>query len=224
MDPIKLKELVIGSTNATFNMWADLATKASGGGSVAIQAIKKMQTSIITAAQGVEARVYPDDEFSTIVRAPGVDLAYRSAIVSDASRDDEWIAALAIGFDQLDEHSRKMLQRHHEVNVKDTNLASSEPSRLLISLMCAKRVVTLDTFFTIVVVTPEQKLALVPAPVSWAISQANGPHFVINHLAPETYQDRLDSANRRFSVIDSAPAATLLNQHIRGVPTEGSMH
>jgi hypothetical protein len=223
MQPHKLKELVIGSIDHAFNTWVDIAAKASNGDSKAIPAIHAMQKSIVAAASSVEARVYADDEFSAKIVAPGIDLAYRAAVVSDSSRDDEWIAVLAIGFEHLDEHTRKVLHSHVDPRVKNSNLAGAETRRLLVSLVCAKKTVTLDPFFTVVVETFEKNLALIPAPPSWVIPQPNGQHLLINHMEADTYQERLDIASRRLSVIDSAPAATLMNAHVRGT-SGGSMH
>lgn len=223
MEPKKLKELVIGSIGATFNAWADMATKASNGNSKAIAAMRGMQKSILGAATSVDARIYADDEFSSRIVLPGIDLGYRMAIVSDTNRDDEWIAALAIDFQNLDEHSRGVLQSHVGRSLESSNLAGAEMRRLLLSVVCAARTITLDTFFTAVVETSDKKMALVPASPAWAISQPNGPHFVINGMNPETYQERLAIASRRLSVIDSAAAAMLVNSHIRG-NTEKPIH
>lgn len=223
MEPTKLKELVIGSIDYTFNTWADIAAKASNGGSKAIPAIQGMRKSIVAAASNVDARIYADDEFSSKIVLPGIDLAYRGCVVSDSSRNDEWIAVLAIDFENLDEHTRKVLHSRIDPQVKNGNLAGAEPRRLMVSLVCAKKKVTLDPFFTVVVEASDKKLVLVPAPPSWAIPNPDGQHLVINHMEASTYQERLDIASRRLSVIDSAPAAFLVNDHGKGTPS-GPMH
>lgn len=216
MEPKKLKELVVGTINATFDAWADMATKASNGQSKAITAIRGMQKSISSAATTVDARIYADDEFTANIVSPGLDLGYRMAVVSDTTRNDEWVAALAIDFQKLDEHSRKVLQSHVDYFVNSSNLAGAETRRLLLSVVCAARTVTLDTFFIAVVETSDKKMALVPASPSWAIPQPNGPQLVVNGMDPRTYDERLAIASRRLSVIDSEPAANLMNSHIRG--------
>jgi hypothetical protein len=223
MEPNKLKELVIGSINNTFNTWVDVAAKASNGDGKAIPAIHGMQKSIVAAASSVDARVYADNEFSAKTVLQGIDLAYRAAAVSDATRDDEWIAALAIDFQNLDEHTRKVLHSNVDPQVKNSNLGGAATRRLLLSLVCAKKTVTLDPFFTVVVETSDKKLALIPAPPAWAIPQPNGQNLVINYMEAKTYQERLDIASRRLSVIDSAAAATLMNAHVRG-ESGGRMH
>jgi hypothetical protein len=182
-----------------------------------------MEKSIVAAATSVNARVYADDEFSAKLVVPGIDLAYRAAVVSDTNRDDEWIAALAIDFNCLDESTRKVLHSNVDHRVKNSNLAGAETRRLVVTLVCAKKVVTLDPFFTVAVETSDKKLALVPAPPSWAIPQPICQHFVINHMHANTYQERLEIASRRLSVIDSAAAAILMNAHVRG-SSDGPIH
>jgi hypothetical protein len=216
MDTKKLKELVIGSVNYTFNTWADIAVKASNGKSKAIPAIREMQKSIVAAATSIDARIYRDEEFSARVVAPGIDLAYRMAVVSDASRDDEWIAALAIDFEHLDAHTRKVLHSRVDPMVAKSNLAGAETRRLLLSIIALKKIVTLDPFFTVVVETSNKKIALIAAFPTWSIPQPNGQYLGINHIDAETYEARLDIASRRLSVIDSEAAATLMNAHVRG--------
>lgn len=223
MEPKQLKELVIGSIEHTFNAWADLATKHSNGSSKALPAIKAMQKSIMTSANKAEARVCPDYEFSSKIVLPGIDLAYRSAVISDITRDDEWVAALAIDFDNLDEHTQKVLHSHVDPQLENSNLAGAEARRLLVFLVCARKIVTLDPFFVVVVETAEKKISLIPTPPSWSILQPSGQYLVINHMNPDTRGERLDIASRRLSVIDSAPAAALMNAHIRE-NSSGSMH
>lgn len=223
MEPTKLKDLVVGGIERTFQAWAEIATRAGGGSGKAVPAIQGMQTAILEAVKNIDARIYPDDEFSSKVALTGADLAYRSAIVSDASRDDEWIAALSIGFEQLDDHTRKVLLSHVDPQIADGVLAGSQARRLLISVICAKRTISVDPFFTVIVVTPADKLALVPAPVAWAVPQPAGPHLIINHMEVESYQERLDIASRRLSIIEAATAASLMDDHVRGAPS-GTMH
>lgn len=215
MEPKNLKALVLGAVNATFDTWADVATKASDGKSKSIAAIRGMQNSVLNSTATVDARLYAEGQFTASAVLPGVDLGYRIAVVNDATRDDEWVASLAIGLDMLDEHSRKVMQSHADHFIGSSNLAGATPRRLLLSFVCAARTVTLDPFFTLVVETSDKKMALVPASPSWSIPQPNGQYLVINVVESGTYPERLAVASRRLSVIDSAAAANLMSAHIR---------
>jgi hypothetical protein len=214
MDSVKLKELVIGSIRHHFDEALKMVEQVGGAGGKAPSVIENVKSSLIKAATSVNARVYDDHEFSDKLLNPGVDLAYRNVIVSDVTRNDEWLAGLAVGLEALDEKTRNVVGSWHNQNALKRDLGKNTARRLLVIIVCAKKIVTMNPFCTIVTETEDKSLALTPCVFSWSIPQSDGKFAVVDHV--ELQQELLEQANRMLSVIDSSNSARLLNDHIRG--------
>ena len=137
MDGIQAKKFVVGSIDHHFNGLRDLV--AQNGGSVkATNAINVIQATLLKAAQNAAVETLPDYELSDRMLKPGIDIAWRKVIVSDTSLTDEWVAALAVGMEQLDEHTRKVVEsNHNQVAIKES-LGSTAARRLIVFVNCAK--------------------------------------------------------------------------------------
>lgn len=214
MDSGKLKELVIGSIRYHFDGALKMVERVGGNDSKASLAIENVKSSLIKAASMVDARVYDDYELSAKLLKPGVDLAYRSAIVSDVDRSDEWIAVLALGLETLDDHTRKVVESWHNQDAVKRDLGITTAQRLLVFIVCAKRNVTMNPLCAIATETEGNSLALTPCVFSWGIPQPNGQTAVVGHI--ELQQELIEHAQRMLSVIDSSHSARLLNDHMRG--------
>ncbi|WP_129112246.1 hypothetical protein [Burkholderia pseudomallei] len=146
MDSVKCKELIIGCIRYHFEGALQEVKDAGGASGNAPPAIENIKSSLVSAASGVEARVYDDYELSSKLLEPGTDLAYRSVIVSDMQRDDEWVAVLAVGLSELDGHSRKVALSY----MPKSDGRRVTPQRLLVFITCAGRKVTMNPRFVIV--------------------------------------------------------------------------
>ncbi len=214
MDSVQCKELIIGCIRYHFDGARQKVEEAGGGSGKALSAIANAKSSLVLAASGVDARTYDDHDLSSKLLGPGVDLAYRSVIVSDVKRDDEWVAVLAVGLDKLDEHTRKVvLSWHNQAGLK-RDVGETTPRRLLVFISCAKKLVTMNPVFSIASETAGKSLVLSPCVFQWPISLFNGQSKVIGYV--ELTQELLDWAGRMLSVIDSSHSARLFNDHVRG--------
>lgn len=214
MDSVKCKELIIGCIRYHFEGALQEVKDAGGASGNAPPAIENIKSSLVSAASGVEARVYDDYELSSKLLEPGTDLAYRSVIVSDMQRDDEWVAVLAVGLSELDGHSRKVALSY----MPKSDGRRVTPQRLLVFITCAGRKVTMNPRFVIVSEGENKSVALSPCVFQWAIPQPNGEFAVVGHIAPsELAQEFLDWATLMLSVLDSSHAARLHDDHVRGV-------
>lgn len=214
MDSDKCRELVISSIRHHFDGALKMVAQAGGSSGKAPSAIENVRSSLVKAASGVDARVYDDYDLSSKLLNPGVDLAYRSAIVSDVERDDEWVAVLAVGLEELDEHTQKVVGSWRNEEAMKRDLGKTTARRLLVFISCAKMTVTVNPFFTIVNETKDKSFALSPCVFQWGIPQPNGQTAIVGHV--ELKQELLDRAERMLSVIDSSHSARLLNDHVRG--------
>lgn len=214
MNPEKCKELVIGSIRHHFDGMLEMVAKVGGAKGKAPAAIEGVKSSLIKAASAVNARIYEDYELSAKLINSGVDLAYRSAIVSDVERTDEWIAVLALGLHELDAHTQKVVNSWRDEETLKRDLGNIEGRRLLVFICCAKKTVTVNPLFMIVNKTKDNSFALSPCVFQFPIPQPEGPPAVVGHV--ELNQERLAHAERLLKVIDSSHAAQLLNDHIRG--------
>ncbi|QGZ60526.1 hypothetical protein [Paraburkholderia acidisoli] len=213
MESVKHKELIIGCIRHHFDGALQMVKNVGGGSGKAPPAIANIKSSLVNAAGGVDACIYDDHDLSSKLLEPGVDLAYRSVIVSDLKRDDEWVAVLAVGLTELDEHSRKVVLSH--VPKRDGGEAS--PRRLLVFIACADGTVTMNPRFVIASAVDNNSIALSPCVFQWAIPQPNGQSAVVGRIAPsELGQAFLDWAALMLSVLDSSHAARLHEDHVRG--------
>lgn len=214
MVPDKCRELVIGSIRHHFDGVLKMVAQAGGSSGKAPSAIENVKSSLVKAASSVEARVYGDYDLSSKLLNPGVDLAYRSAIVSDVERDDEWVAVLAVGLEKLDEHTQKVVESWGNREAPKRHLGKSTARRLLVFISCAKMTVTVNPLFTIVSEIKGKSFALSPCVFQWGILQPNGQTTLVGHV--ELNHELLDGAARLLSVIDSSHSARLLDDHVRG--------
>jgi hypothetical protein len=216
MDSVKCKELVVGCIRHHFDGALQRVKQLGGGSGKAPPAIENIKSSLVRAAGGVDARIYKDYDLSSKLLEPGVDLAYRGVIVSDIKRDDEWVAVLAVGLAELDEHSRKVALSY----MPKREDGDAIPRRLLVFITCAERTVTMNPRFVIASEVENKSTALSPCVFQWAIPQPNGQSAVVGHIASsELGKEFVDWAALMLSVIDSSHTARLHDEHLRGEPT-----
>lgn len=224
MDGIQAKKFVIGSIDHHFNGLRDLV--AQNGGSVkATNAINVIQATLLKAAQNAEVEALPDYELSERMLKPGINIAWRKVIVSDTSLSDEWVAALAIGIEALDEHTRKVVESNqNQVAIKES-LGATVARRLIVFVNCAKRVITMQPVCGIYLETAGGKGAIVPCVFQFGLPHASGRTMVVGHQ--EITSETLEWLNIMVSVLDSENSAKLHDEHVRsmqGLPEHQQMH
>lgn len=116
------KHLIIGAIAYHFDGSLQQVVDVGGGQGKAPPAIVAIEACLVNAAQRVDARVYEDVTLAPRLLEPGVDLAYRPMVVKDPGRDDEWWAMLAVGLEDLDEHSLKIVLSHIPGHMKAERL------------------------------------------------------------------------------------------------------
>lgn len=212
MDSKQVKEFVIGSIDYHFNGLRELVEQ--NGGSVKVKnAINVIQTTLLKAAQNAEIEPLPDYELSDRMLKPGIDIAWRKVIVSDASLTDEWVAALAVSMDQLDEHTRRVVESYHNKIAFKESLGSTTARRLIVFVNCAKRVITMQPMCGIYLETADGNSAIVPCVFQFGVPHASGQTMTVGHC--EINSETSDWLNNMVSVLDSENAAKLHDEHIR---------
>lgn len=215
MDALQCKDWVVGCITRHFDGALAAVGKVGGAGGKAPAAIEAAKLSLVRAAWGVRATIYPDYELSAKILKSGVDLAYRNIAQSDAPGSEQWLAVLAVGLEELDEHTRKVVSSWHGQSAVSEELGETVPRRLIAFITRGNGV---DTFTPVCAIANEvqgQKLALTPCVFQWAIPQPNGQSAVVGHV--DLNQEVVDWMQRAFSLVDSAQTARLHEEHSRGV-------
>lgn len=214
MDGIQAKKFVIGSIDHHFNGLRNLV--AQNGGSVkATNAINVIQSTLLKAAQNAEVETLLDYELSERMLKPGIDIAWRKVIVSDTSLSDEWVAALAIGIKELDEHTRKVVESYHKQVAIKESLGATQARRLIVFVNCAKRLITMQPVCGIYLETVDGKSAIVPCVFQFGLPHASGQTMMVGHQ--EITSETVEWLNIMVSVLDSENSARLHDEHVRSM-------
>jgi hypothetical protein len=219
MDGMQVKKFIVDSIDHHFNGLRDLV--AQNGGSVkATNAINVIQATLLKAAQNAAVETLPDYELTDRMLKPGIDIAWRKVIVSDTSLNDEWVAALAVGMEKLDEHTCKVVESNHNQLAIKESLGFTTARRLIVFVNCAKRVITVQPVCGIYLETSNGTSAIVPCVFQFGVPHASGQTMVVGHR--EVNSETLDWLNMMVGVLDSENAAKLHDEHVRSmqVPQE----
>lgn len=212
MDGKQAKKFVIDSIDHHFNGLRDLVAK-NGGSVKATNAINVIQATLLKAAQNAEVETLPDYELSERMLKPGINIAWRKVIVSDTSLNDEWVAALAIGIEELDEHTRNVVESNHDQVAIKESLGATMARRLIVFVNCAKRVITMQPVCGIYLETADGKSAIVPCVFQFGLPHASGKTIVVGHQ--EITSETIEWLNIMISVLDSENSAKLHDGHVR---------